>query len=415
MKIAFVFHPWDSTDDGGVPGIWNYQITRHLARSSDVLVYSHIFGAQKKLERVAGVEHRRFSLSLPDRTLPRHPRVFFPGCGLRRPVGFSYPYHFVYALRVAMDLRKRNCDIVHLHTMVHFAPIIKRLNPGVPIILHMHGEELSQVDRTMVERKLGKVDAVIGCSEFVSDRIRRSYPRLAERCEAVPMGVDPDRFCGIGKPSPARAKGVKRLLYVGRISPEKGPHVLLDALRAVVKRYPQARLEIVGQDWVMPPDRLVNLCDDPKVTDLKRFCSGNYRSYLESQLTSELSSHVTFRGFVPHERLVDYYRNADVYISPSFYESLGMATIEAMASGTPVIATRVGGVPEVVEDGKSGILVPSGEPLALAEAIIRLLADKKLRSSLAKEARTRAIELFSWGRICEKLDVLYGKVSGKQL
>lgn len=409
MKIAFIFHPWDNADNGGAPGIWNYEVTRRLARSSDAIVYAHLFSSQKKLENCEGVEYRRFSPSYLDRGFLKYPRVFFHGCNLKRPVLFSYRYYFGYALKIASDLKKQKCDIAHLHTLPQFAPIIKSLNPGIRIILHMHGEELTQADRRMVDRKLRKVDSVIGCSEFVTEKIRHSYPWLDGRCQAIPMGVDPDHFCSGDNPSIARADNIKRLLYVGRVSPEKGLHVLLDAFQEVIKHHPQAQLEIVGSDWVMPPDQLVDLCDDPKLSDLKKFYSPNYRSHLEEQLSPALSSHVFFRGHVRHDQVVDYYRNADVYISPSFYESLGMSTIEAMASGVPVIATPVGGVPEVVEDGKTGIMVPSGDSGALAVAILRLLADEELRLSLAKAARSRAIKLFSWDCICENLMLLYKK------
>jgi glycosyltransferase involved in cell wall biosynthesis len=109
---------------------------------------------------------------------------------------------------------------------------------------------------------------------------------------------------------------------------------------------------------------------------------------------------VTFCGLVPHKDVVNYYHNADIFINPSFYETLGMSTIEAMASGLPVITTPVGGVPEVVEHGKTGLLVKPGDTDELVKAIIRVLEDKDLRLLMGQAARKRAVELFSWERIC---------------
>jgi len=195
----------------------------------------------------------------------------------------------------------------------------------------------------------------------------------------------------------------KRLLFVGRVSPEKGLHVLLDAFQKVIERYPRTRLEIVGPASLVSIELLVTLSDDPKVADLASFYSGSYFSHLRDKLPSGVAPQVCFTGSVPYSQLTNHYRNGDVYVQPSFSEAFGMPVAEAMASGLPVVAARVGGIPEVVVNGKTGLLVESGDATALAEAILRLFEDEDLRKSMAKAGRQRILELFSWERIVESL------------
>ena len=411
MKIAYIFHPeWDPRGAAS-SAIWNYEVTRRLARTCDVTVYQGQSSSQERVECHEGVYYRSISVGC-DQHLLRRVIGSFRRRGTERTNFIASDLCYAgYALQVANDLRQRKCDIVHIHNFPQFVPIIKALNPGVKIVLHNHGEWLTQVPWNRIERKLRKIDLIIGCSEFISDKIRQRFPRFAKHCHTVYMGVDPDHFCAKSVATADGINGVKRLLFVGRISPEKGLHILLEALEKVVVRYPKTHLQIVGPDWVIPPELLIEWCSDPTLLELKRFKNVNYRSYLQSSLSSALVGHVTFCSLIPHRDTVSCYHDADIFVNPSYYESLGMSTIEAMACQLPVVTTDVGGVPEVVERGKTGTLVVPGDGDALAEAILCLLGNNKLRLSMAKAARQKAIEVFSWGRICERLIGLYKSVN----
>ena len=114
--------------------------------------------------------------------------------------------------------------------------------------------------------------------------------------------------------------------------------------------------------------------------------------------------HVTFGSLIPHQEVVNCYHDADIFVNPSYYESLGMSAIEAMACQLPVVATHVGGVAEVVEQGKTGILVAPGDAGALAEAIVCLLGEEKLRVSMEKAESSSSSRTFLMGPYLRKVN-----------
>ena len=421
MKIALVHQPIGTISPsalGGSIDIWIYEVARRLARSCDVIVYAKKGRHQKRVEYNQGVLYRRISTAV-DEWFPYISTAVdklgrFPGFrNVRRPLFFrnvkrplfaSSLYYLTYALQVAKELRAEKCDIVHLHNFSQFVPIIRAFNPKIKIVLHMHCEWLTQLDRAMIESRLREVDLVIGCSEYITEKIRRRFPQFAKRCQTIYNGVDFNHFFSENNHSATKKNGVKQLLFVGRNSPEKGLHVLLDAFQIVLERYPQAQLEIVGPQQSAPIEFIVALSDDPKVSDLVSFYGGSYISHLQGKLSSGVASHVSFTGFVSRRQLINCYRDADVFVFPSVWnEPFGMPPIEAMATEVPVVATRVGGITEIVEDGKTGILVEPGDASALAEVILSLLSDKDLRKSMGEAARLRVVELFSWEQIVENL------------
>jgi len=416
MKIAEVsthakiILPW--TGKGGAHDIWIYEVARRLAQSCEVIVYTTRGRHQKKVEYDQGVKYRRILDTfdawyvyvsravdklgkIPGFRNLRH-ILFFRD--VKRPLFASSLYYLTYCLQVAKDIRKEKCDIVHIHNNSQFVPIIRAFNPRIKIVLHMHIEWLTQLDRIMIERRLREVDLVIGCSKYITEKVRGCFPQFAKRCQTIYNGVDVNHFV-CRKENMTKQNDIKRLLFVGRVSPEKGLHVLLDALKKVVERYPKAHLEIVGPlSGRASFESIVALSRDDKVSDLASFYYGNsslsYLTHLQRQILAlDIANNVTFAGFVP--QLVNFYQDADVLILPSVWnEPFGMVIVEAMATELPVIATRGGGIPEIVEDAKTGLLVERGVASSLAEAILCLLSDEDLRKSMGKAARRRAIELF---------------------
>jgi glycosyltransferase involved in cell wall biosynthesis len=403
LRIAFVSQPLD----GVVPpqqssiGIWTYQVARRLAVSHDVMVYAKRMRGQPSPGDTRGVRYR-FVPAVPNQALLRLSGLAAGRRGARRPLFAEVIYNLEYSLQVARDVRKQQCDIIHIHNFSQFVPVIRALNPSAKIVLHMHCEWLSQLDRPLVEARLRRADLVIGCSEHITGKVRRRFPERAGRCQTVFNGVDVDHFVGREKPGPA-PNGAPHLLFVGRVSPEKGLHVLLEAFRDVVRVYPEARLQIVGSAGSAPLEFLAALSEESRVSDLARFYRGSYLSYLHSLLPPPTSGQVIYRGPVPHSEIAEVYQGADVLINPSLSEAFGMSLIEAMASQVPVVATRVGGMPGIVEDGKTGLLVEPQNPRALAAAVLELAGDRGLRKSMGEAGRRRVIELFSWGRVVQTL------------
>lgn len=412
MKVAFISQPWNSAEppaESGSVAIWIYQVTQRLAQSCDVIVYGKKCQAGKSAEFSQGVQYRYVSNSLDGRLL----RLLGLSSRVRprnRPYFSSWLYYFAYIVKVALDLRKADCDIVHIQNLSQFVPIVRALNPRIKIVLHMHCQWLTQLDRTMIRRRLEKTDLVLGCSEYVTGKVRRCFPSLAHRCRTLYNGVD---VTPVGAGRRGNGDPVRRILFVGRISPEKGLHVLLEAFREIAERCPEAQLDIVGPRAALPLAFIYKLSDDPKVSGLAAFCGGDYLADLRKRLTPELMKRVSFSGVLAHSALAERYAAADLYVQPSFTETFGVPIAEAMAAGVPVVATRVGGMPEAVEDGRTGRLVEPDDAGALAEAVVDLLSDEGRRRSMGEAARRRAVERFSWEQITRNVWDLYQGVSQK--
>lgn len=345
MKIAFVSQPWNQCPPvkTGSISIWINEVARRLSKICDVIVYASSSKLQKKNEFNGGVHYRRISTSFENKFL-KYLKRFSQFYSVKRPLFSSRTYYLGYVIKVARDLRKQKCDIVHIHNFSQFIPIIRAFNPDVKIILHMHCDWLVELDRSMIKRRLSQADLIVGCSEYITEKIRRHFPEYANRCQTIYNGVDIDHFTPEKDPGKKKRGSAKHLLFVGRITPEKGLHTLLEAFQILVKQYPQARMEIVGPHEQTPRSFIVDLHDNNKVAGLKWFYNKNYLSQLKTMLRSDLANQVIFSGHIQQVYLHNNYRNADVLVNPSFSESFGMSLIEAMATGIPVVATRVGGM-----------------------------------------------------------------------
>ncbi len=189
--------------------------------------------------------------------------------------------------------------------------------------------------------------------------------------------------------------GHRVLLFAGRLEPLKGADTLLHAVAA--------------------------LCEEPRFDDVVTLvigedsgdgaAAGGERRRLEAQAgTHGLGSRVRFLGAVEHEDLADYYDLADVFVMPSLTETFGLVALEAQALGTPVVASAVGGLTEIIADGQTGTLVAARQPQAFADAIATLLDDPDMRERMGEAARVRAAT-FTWERMSDRLAAIYGRVT----
>jgi glycosyltransferase involved in cell wall biosynthesis len=186
---------------------------------------------------------------------------------------------------------------------------------------------------------------------------------------------------------------------------------LLDAFELIVRKYPDASLAVVGPEWIAPPEDITNLCLKDAVSGLAPFYKGSYLSQLQQKLSPEAAKRVTFPGLVDHSDVATCYRNADIYISPSLYESFGVTAIEAMAAGLPVIAMRIRAFEELISDGRTGLLAEAGSPSAIADAVSTLFMNDRLRKSIARAGREMVCKQFSWETVCSTLMQMYGDES----
>ena len=185
------------------------------------------------------------------------------------------------------------------------------------------------------------------------------------------------------------------LLFAGRLEPLKGADTLLGAVATLCEeeRFDDVVTLVIGED-----------SGDGSV-------AGGERRRLEAVAgDSGLGSRVRFLGAVEHEDLADYYKLADICVVPSRTETFGLVALEAQALGTPVVASAVGGLTEIVEDGQTGLLVPDRDPPAFAAAIASLRDDPALRDRMGEAARVRAAT-FTWTRAVERLAAIYRRVT----
>ena len=259
--------------------------------------------------------------------------------------------------------------------------------------LRARASEHEPSERLEAERRLvHTLDRVVAATSYEQRLLRQVYGVPRPCVEVIPLGVDPERFKP-GSRTVARAAlefpdADQIVLAVGRIEPLKGLDILIRAAALVTDRS-RLRLLIVGGDEQARPefDRLTAIAEEVGVAEL-----------------------ITFVGAIPHEQLPDYYRAADVVVMPSFAESFGLVAVEAMASGVPVVASRVGGLASTVADGRSGYLVPWRCPEPFAEKIELLLRNEPLRAALGA-AGVERMRAFSWESVADRLVTLYDDVA----
>lgn len=399
MKLAFVTQPGFAVQPpSGSLEIWTREVARRLARRHDVTIYASRTAATEEAT-VEGVRYRFLSHGA-DVALARIARPAWRLLPADRPFFASTLYPLGYWARAGLELRRERFDAAHVFNYSQALPVLGRLAPRTRLVLHMQCEWLAQLSERMLRGRLARADSILGCSHAVTAKGRSRFPALAERFHTVFNGVDLEAVAGGGAPG----RGAHRLLYVGRISPEKGLHVLVDAFAELAATRPELTLRLVGEEAVVPLEMIVELADDPRVQALRQFYAGSYSEALMARLPPELRQRVSLAGQLSYEAVAACYRTADVFVLPSLMEAFGMPLAEALAAGVPAVASRTGGIVDIVDDGATGLLVEPGDTRALGAAIGRLLDDRELRVVLAAAGREKARSTFGWDAIADAFE-----------
>jgi D-inositol-3-phosphate glycosyltransferase len=289
-------------------------------------------------------------------------------------------------------------DLIHGHYWLSGAVgLALRERWGVPLVQMFHtlGRLKNDASRDGTEREpllriaeetriVGAADRLVAATAIERSHLVSRYGADPERIAVIPCGVDTTLFTPGDQAAARAALGLDdrpRLLYVGRLAPIKGLTTLLDGMARLRQAGSRAHLCIVGGD-----------ADEPL---------NGHEGELRARLTDlALQDVVTFVGAQPQECLRDWYVAADATVLPSYYESFGMVALEAMACGSPVVASRVGGLQTTVRDRITGVLVPDHDPAALVEALERVLEDGALRRRLGREG-VRWAALHQWPCVAE--------------
>ena len=393
MKVAII-----GTETAPIPplrggavqiGIW--EIAPLLAAQLDELYVLSPFDPElPPRETVAGAHHLRlrFSSHLGWQELWRK----------NRPLS--------YARAVAAQLQTLQPDIVHIRNRPQTVPIVRAaLGERTKIVLHLHNPMRAH-DLPLARPGAPALDcdALAACSRFL---LESQLPRAglpAEQGWVIYNGVNSARFRPVWETPAVRrrlraehglAEDDKVVLFAGRLHPSKGIHHLLEAMEIVCRSVKEAKLVIAGAA-----------------------AFGRGRTEQTTQFTRRLTARIAalsgkaiMLGFVPPAQMPELFGLADLFAGPSVWEEpFGLVFLEAQAAGLPVVATRRGGIPEVVEDGVTGLLVDDpSRPEILAQPIVRLLQDAARREQMGREGRARA-ERFTWRETAAQTLQLYRRL-----
>jgi glycogen synthase len=395
LKVLFLTNEYPPHIYGGA-GVHVGYLPRELTKSLPVEV--RCFGDQNFEER--NLKVRGFGLDTSDFTCPK-------------------PLQSVFgAVRRCTDFNTTNidADLVHCHTWYsHFGGILAKLNYGIPFVITVHSleplrpwkrEQLSGgydfslwIEKTALEM----ADAIIAVSSETKGDIERLFEVNPNRVRVIHNGIDLEEYRRVDSTDAFKRHGINPdkpyLLFVGRIARQKGIVYLVRAIQ------------------FMDPGFQIVLCagapDTPEIAI-------EMQKAIE-QAKAKRSDIIWIEEMVDRSAVIELYSHAAVFCCPSIYEPFGIINLEAMACGTAVVASAVGGIKEVVVNGETGFLVPIEqmkespfEPIDpekfsrdLAERINQLMKDRQLREKFGKAGRKRVEEKFSWSAIAQKTKALY--------
>jgi starch synthase len=314
----------------------------------------------------------------------------------------------VMSADLSMAAAAGSADVVHSHTWyANLAGHVASLLYGIPHLVTVHSleplrpwkaEQLgggyalsSWCERVAVE----SAAAVVAVSAGMRDDVLAAYPAVPpDRVRVIRNGIDTAEYA----PDPATdvldAYGVDAarpsVIFVGRITRQKGVPVLLRAAAAMD-----------------PAAQLVLCAGQPDTPELAAEVEG-----LVADLRATRSGVIWIPEMLPKRAVIQLLTHATVFACPSLYEPLGIVNLEAMACGTAVVASAVGGIPEVVSNGETGLLVPPGDPAALAGALNTLIADPGRAAALGRAGRDRAVAEFGWQAVAAQTAHLYAELAG---
>ena len=307
-----------------------------------------------------------------------------------------------FSINLSMVREPVDADLVHTHTWYGaLAGTMAKLLYGKPLISTVHSLEplrpwkAEQLGRAYhltawVEKlTLESADRIVAVSQHSRGEILQHFAVPPERIAVIHNGIDLDKWHPVSGTDTLRAWGIDGdyILFVGRTSRQKGMVHLIDAMQ-----------------HVDPGVRLVCCTSAPDTPEVEQEIGAKI---------AEQPRALWINTLLREEQYIELYTHATVFACPSVYEPFGIINLEAMACETPVVASAVGGIQEVVRHEETGLLVPPGDPRALADALNRVVRDRKMAERMGKAGRVRAAAHFSWSAIAHRTKELYEDVVAK--
>ncbi len=330
----------------------------------------------------------------------------------------DYIPEFVNGVKAFAAEKGIHYDIIHSHYWMSglAAESLSDAWGGTPIVhmFHTLGEMKNRIAQSDEEREsperiagekrvLARVDRIVTATLAERTQLRFLYKADDRKLITIPPGVDTSHFYPISPDEAKMAIGIKpdvrMILFVGRIEPLKGLDTLIRAMSCLKLNHPDhpVHLAIIGGEPDASPQQM-----SAEMARLQKLCD-----------ELALDQTVIFLGKRGQDTLPYYYSAAEVLIMPSHYESFGMVALEAMACGTPVIASEVGGLGFLVKNGETGYTIPNGDPAVLCDKLSTLLNDANLREAMGRRAAEYA-QSYTWDKIAAQIVNVYQVLQGKE-
>lgn len=384
-----------SNDVDDISGFFIRDLSQKLTDSYNVIVLAPHVKGEKTKEVVSEMLVYRF-------------RYFWPAkwqkiCGspgvlsnLKRNkiLLLSLPFLFISLFfKTIYLIKKERIDLIHAHCFFP-AGLSSALASKIckkPLIVTGHGSDITVLTgrfwdklRTMIAASSSSINVV---TPNLAEELIKKKIVSPDKIFVASMGVETSLFS-------CQPKGEKKddllsnlsrpiLLFIGRLIKIKGIDYLIRALPEITEKFPNVNLVIIGY--------------------------GNEREKLESLARDLNINNVSFLGRIPNRELPYYYQQADIFVLPSFKEGSPVVLMEALSTGCPVVATKIAGIPYMIEDGENGLLINTGSVSEISRAVIRILTDNDLRENMIKKARKKAKEQYDWEVITNKFKQIYDK------
>jgi len=368
---------------GDLSGNFVYELAKNLVEQGvEVNVVAPHDYETKGYEVMDGIEIHRFQYMFPKRLQ----RLAYHGgipSNIKRSLiaKIELPLFMLSFFLKSLKISK-SCDIIHAHWTFSglIGTFLKKIQRK-SVVLTVHGSDINNIPQKGLLKKLSihtlkNVGQIIAVSSALKNKIA-DFGISTNKISVIPNAVNINDFLAGFKDT-----NEFKILFVGRLVPVKGLEYLIEAMERVTKEIPQATLTIVGD--------------------------GPLRKELE-KVVEELSMQdkIRFAGMQPHSKIPKYMQEADLFVLPSLSEGLPLVLLEAMAASTPVVTTNVGGIPDAVIDGETGILIPSKNTDALSKAIVSLLGDRIKQKVMGEKARKNIEERFVWSIVVDETLKVY--------
>lgn len=398
LVIATTFPRWQND----IRPAFVYELSKRLQNNGfEIVVLAPHHKGAEKFEIMDGMRVYRFPYFWP----AKYQKLVYGGGILpnlkqsnlaKIQVPFMVLSEFYYTFKL---IKKERIDVIHTHWIIptgFVGAIIGRIFNKVHITT-AHAGDVFTIRKSKILGIFGSFvfknsEMITANSEYTKNVILSIDDRFKDNVEIVPMGVDTSRF------NPNKASNLRKIygaeyliLSVGRLVDKKGIEHLIMAMKEVTKIFPNAKLIIGGSGPVK--NKLVKLCEN-----------------------LELTKNVIFTGYIDNADLPKYYASSDIFVLPSIEtkggdtEGLGVVLLEAMACGTPVIGSNIGGITDIIIDKETGFLTQPNNPKDIAEKIIKLLSNEKMGQKFSENGLITVQKKFTWDVVTKQFTKLYQRL-----